>query len=719
MFRKVSLFLVIIFSCNTEKSVPLAPSKLKIDKYYGISVKDPYRNLENLEDAIVVNWLKKQEAYSNSILSTIPNRNNFLEKQKSYDKKEGTNISKTRITNDGVYFYLKQTSLEETPKLYYRDSLESKDEIVLYDPANYKVNSGFKYKINYFKPNWGDTKIAISLAKEGEEVSELIIVDVTSKDISPDVITNANPKALGGISWLPDNSGFIYQHIPLLNITEREFMLNTKSVVYRLGGDPTKLKDIFSKESCPELDIKEEDYPVVQYESNKDSYLFGILDGDSSYKDTYYASIKGINKESLNWNLLFSKEDKVKDFILRGDDIFFTTAKNASNFKICKTSLKRPNFQQPLILVAEKEKSVILDFEIVKDDIYFTTLKNGVESKLFVLTEDLIEKEIQLPKPSGGSYLKSNGVDLYVSMRGWTIPYCLYKYDIKEKVFQKADLLLENSNSKFKDLIVEEIEIKSHDDTILPISIIHKRGLKKDGNNSTLILGYGSYGASFTPFFSIPLLTWVTEGGVLVIPHVRGGGEKGDLWHKAGYKVSKPNTWKDAISCTEYLIKQGYTSKRKTVIYGVSAGGIMVGRSITERPDLFAVALADVPAMNMIRSEIQPNGPNSIKEFGSIKDSIEFRALLEMDSYHNIKENAAYPATYITTGIKDSRVVAWDPAKFAARLQAANTSGKPILLSVDFNSGHGVNYTKSKYYKDMADALSFAFWQTGHPDYQP
>ncbi len=718
MFKRIFLF-VLMISCADEKDLPLAPSIAEVDKYYGIPIEDPYRNLEDLQDSIVLNWLKKQEEYSTDILSAIPNRNNLYEKQKRFDEKENSNISNTWIAKNGSYFYLKQKEIKEIPKLYYKDSLESKNEVLLYDPTNYKKDYGSQYTINYFNPDWNNTKIAISLAKEGEELSEIVILDIESGVVFPETITNADPRSLGGISWLPDSDGFIYQFIPSLDITEKDFLLNTKSVVYYLGDNPIHNNDIFSKQSYPELAIGEEDYPIVRYKSDKDSYLFGILDGDSSYKDTYVVPVSEITNKKLNWNLLFKKKDKIKDFIIQGDDIFFITAKGASNFKISKTSLKNPDFQNPEVLVSEKKKSVILDFEIFNNKIYFTTLKNGVESKLFVLDNTFEEREILLPKSSGGSYLSSNGKNLYVSIRGWTTPYCLYRYDEKEKFFIKADLQSENYNSKFKDLVVKEIEIKSHDDTVLPVSIIHKKTLKKNSENSTLILGYGAYGASFSPFFSIPLLTWVTEGGILVIPHVRGGGEKGDSWHKAGYKVSKPNTWRDAISCTEYLIRQNYTSKDKTVIYGVSAGGIMVGRAITERPDLFAVALADVPAMNMIRSEIQPNGPNSIKEFGSIKDSVEFRALLEMDSYHSIKDKSPYPATFITTGIKDSRVIAWDPAKFAARLQAANTSGKPILLSVDFNSGHGVNYSKYKYYKDMADVLSFAFWQTGHPDYQP
>ena len=268
-------------------------------------------------------------------------------------------------------------------------------------------------------------------------------------------------------------------------------------------------------------------------------------------------------------------------------------------------------------------------------------------------------------------------------------------------------------------MIIEEAAVLSHDDVLVPLSLIYKRTKGKRQTKPTLILGYGAYGSSTSPFFSVPFLNFVNEGGVFAIAHVRGGGEKGDAWHKGGFKSTKPNTWKDFIACTEYLINEGYTSKKQTIAIGASAGGITVGRAITERPDLYAACIAIAPSMNLLRYEVEPNGSNNIKEYGSHEDSLQFRALLEMDSYHQIKDGEHYPATLVTTGINDSRVAAWNPAKFAARLQAANSSDNPVLLSVDFNSGHISNNGKLKNYERYANFVSFALWQTGHPDFQP
>ena len=213
------------------------------------------------------------------------------------------------------------------------------------------------------------------------------------------------------------------------------------------------------------------------------------------------------------------------------------------------------------------------------------------------------------------------------------------------------------------------------------------------------------------------MLHWINEGGIYAVAHVRGGGEKGNAWYKDGHKTNKPNSWKDFITCTEYLIKQNYTSPKYITISGASAGGILIGRAITERPDLYAAAVIRVGVLNTLRSEFAPNGKNLSKDFGSIKDSIEFKALLEMDAYQHIKNDVKYPAVYLTGGINDSRVVIWQPGKFAAKLQNSKSSNL-VLFNVDFEGGHGFDANTDKKINELANILSFSLWQTGHLDYK-
>ena len=221
-----------------------------------------------------------------------------------------------------------------------------------------------------------------------------------------------------------------------------------------------------------------------------------------------------------------------------------------------------------------------------------------------------------------------------------------------------------------------------------------------------------------SPHFTPDLLLWTNNNGILAIAHVRGGGELGDKWYKGGYKTTKPNTWKDLIACAEFMISDKYTSPNKIAINSASAGGILIGRAMTERPDLFAAAIPEVGCLNPVRAEESPNGPVNVPEFGSVKDSVECKALIEMDSYLHIKDGVKYPATLITAGMNDPRVIVWQPAKFAARLEAANASDKPVLFLVDYEAGHGIGNSKKKDFESLADVFSFALWQTGVPGFQ-
>ncbi|HEY1629286.1 MAG TPA: prolyl oligopeptidase family serine peptidase, partial [Tepidisphaeraceae bacterium] len=269
------------------------------------------------------------------------------------------------------------------------------------------------------------------------------------------------------------------------------------------------------------------------------------------------------------------------------------------------------------------------------------------------------------------------------------------------------------------DLISEEVEAKSYDDTPVPLSISHKKGIKFDGSNPTILYAYGAYGMTEDPGFGGTWLTWMQHGGIFAVAHVRGGGERGEEWHLAGYKLTKPNTWRDLIFCAQYLVDRKYTSPAKLGIMGGSAGGITIGRALTERPDLFAAAVPEVGCLNTLRAEFSPNGPPNIPEFGTVTTQEGFEDLLAMDAYHHVHDGWKYPATLITTGSNDPRVASWIPAKFAARLEAANASDKPILLRVDYQGGHGIGESKQQAMEESADEFAFFMWQFGEPAFQP
>ncbi len=724
----ILLGLTILFiGCNQKDQIkkaysyPIVPSKPTAETYFDTTITDEYRNLENLKDELVDDWFKKEALFTDSILNTISGREGLIQKMKSYDQRKTALAWSVKVTENDQYFFLKQKADENVPRLFYRKSFDSEDEL-LFDAKDFKPRSGNTYIINYIQPSWDGSYIALAMSHSGAEISEMAIIDMKTRKILPQIISHCWPSDGGGVSWLPDNSGFMYLHYPEIDHTSDRFLKDMKSVLYKIGDNPEDLNVIFSRETHPDLGIAPEDFPIASLISKNDNYLIGYIGGATAYGDAYFAEVKDLHLQSkIQWKPLYKKEDKVDKVIFEGDDIIFTSAKNSPQFQLLETTMANLNIDKAAVLSNQKQDEVIRTFGLTSDGIYYSTINNGVQGKLYNI-KDGFEKEIKLPRISGRLNFWTKGKDfsdLWISSAGWKNEYIRYQYDSKTNTFSEANLVPKANYPEFDDLIVKEALVTAHDGEKIPLSIIHKKDIQLNGEIPTLLLGYGSYGISYRPFFSATRLTWVDEGGIFCIAHVRGGGEKGDQWYQNGKKTKKPNTWKDLISCTEYMINEGYTSNSKTVIHGGSAGGILIGRAMTERPDLFAVAIPEVGMMNPLRNENTPNGPNNTKEFGISKDPVECKALIEMDAYLHIEKGVKYPATFITTGMNDPRVIAWQPGKFAAKLQAYNGSDKPILFDVDYESGHGIGDSKLKEFEQLANVYSFAFWQTGHTDYQP
>jgi prolyl oligopeptidase len=304
-----------------------------------------------------------------------------------------------------------------------------------------------------------------------------------------------------------------------------------------------------------------------------------------------------------------------------------------------------------------------------------------------------------------------------VDITSWTTPRTTYDFDAQKDTFEKSIFDTAIQYPGFENLVSEEVEVPGHDGTMIPLSIIYQKGIPMDGSSSCVLEGYGAYGLSYTPAFSIRRSV-ATRGVVLAYAHPRGGSEKGEAWYKAGFKTTKPNTWKDFISCADYLVKKGYTSPEKLGGTGTSAGGILISRAITERPDLFAAAVCNVGCANAMRMEFSPNGPVNTPEFGTVKDQVECAALFEMDGVQHVEKGTKYPAVMGVGGWNDPRVPAWEPGKFVAALQAASTSGKPVLLKVNYDNGHFTE-EKTVTFKNFAGQFAFLLWQTGQKDFQP
>ncbi|MBW1297800.1 prolyl oligopeptidase family serine peptidase [Aquimarina litoralis] len=718
--KGVAIMLLLFTGCGKETTLnkpSLAPEKLVVDTYHGTQIEDHYRNLENLEDSTVIKWLKEQGDFAFNILDKIPGRQKLIEQLQSYDRKQNFSYSLFKRTINGIHFYAKTIGDEKVAKLYYRKDFDD-EEVLLYDPS--VRGDEDPYRISLIQPDHKGEKIVICLGKKGEELSEGFIMDVATKEVLPLRLKNVLHSFIG-VRWLSDNSGVFYLYSPITDPTDKDFLQHTKTVLCKIGHNTTP---IFSKESKVENKINPEDFPLVYNFDPKDGYLFGVVGGSDSFYDIYYARELDVLSNSFSWKLLFKKEDKVKRHRVTDDgDLIYLSSKNAVHHQILKTSIENPDIANAEILVPEKEDATIISFTLTKNGLFYTTLKNGVEAKLYFVNHKGEEKEIIPPRSSGNISVSSYGIGsdfLRVITSGRIAPSINYFYDVIKNEFKRDRFIPVNEYPEFEEITVEETEISSHDEVKVPITIIKNKNVKRDGNNPTLFFGYGSYGKIARAYFNPSFLTWVSNGGILVFAHVRGDGYKGEAWHQAGFKTTKPNTWKDMIATTEYMIAEGYTTPEKSALWGSSAGGILAGRAMTERPDLYKAVILTSPATNMLRSEVQPNGKNSIKEFGTVEIEEEFHALLEMDSYHHIEKDVEYPATLVTGGMKDGRVVVWDPAKFVAKLQAYNGADTPTIFAVKTDQGHSAsNSGKMDRYELYANAFSFALWQMGYEEYQP
>ena len=694
---------------------PVAPVKVVTDEYFGQKIDDPYRYLEDMKDEAVIDWFKGQGDYTTEVMKNVTGRDELIAKFKEFDGRRSSRVYNLRITENDLYFYLKMTPEDETGKLFMRNGYEG-EEIFLFDPSEYKKEEGKQYTIGSISPNRDGSLLAFGVEPNGSEASTILVMDINAKKL----LSEAIDLTWGNAAWQKDNNSFSYAIQNSDDPNDQNRQMNTKTYLHKVGTDSSEDTLIFYAPDYPELEITPEEIPLIYYDRDADKLFMYAYSSDSNQK-IYMADADGLKEDHTSWKQIVDRDDMVTGMGTDKEYFYFRTTKDAPNFKVVMLPLSSTDLTKAETLIPDDGEAVLTGFTITSKGYYFTKRRNGVETMVYhMASADSDPEELKLPFTAGSASLSSKGVDfkdVWISMNGWTRDSSRYRYDPSQKSFTYEMLSSKAEFPEFENIVAEEVMVKSHDGVMVPVSLIYDKDMKKDGSNPTMMYGYGSYGHSMSPYFSTRFLTWVSEGGVVAISHVRGGGELGDAWHKAGQKENKPNTWKDFIATAEYLHKEKISSPEKTMIYGGSAGGILVGRSMTERPDLFAVAIPSVGAMNTVRMEMSPNGPVNAPEFGSVKDESEFKALYDMDSYLHIKDGVKYPATMITAGINDRRVVAWEPGKFAARLQAANGSDNPILFRVDYESGHGSD-TKTKQFEEIADIMSFSFWQMGHPDYQ-
>ena len=693
-------------------ALPATPKHPVTDTYFGTEVTDNYRWLEDMSKAETIAWFKSQGEYSRSVLDQIPGRNALIETFAEYDKLLAVRYGEI-IKRGNLYFYRKTLPSEKVGKIYMREGKTGNERLV-FDPVAY--DTGKTYSIAAFTPSPDGKKIIIGLQEGGGEYATLSILDVATRTFDARQI-NA---VFGGIAaWLPDGSGFVYTPDNSSDPNDPNAVINTKARLHKLTNSSQSDPEIFSREKYPELKIKAEQIPGVNF-SEDGTQLYGRLGSVDWRTDAWVAAPTDLTKMVIPWKRLIAPADSVHNFIKIGNQLFLYSRKSAPKGQILVTDAFNPKPASARILLSESKQN-ITGISSSKDYL-FVNLSDGINQTIQQFNPRTNQWNV-VPVPMTGtlhmeSYDASRSNDVIIFGTSWNNPGTLFDYDPQNQKLDVSPFHVPMNYPGIADLIVEEIEIPGHDGVMIPLSLIYRKGLKKDGSTICLMIGYGAYGVSATPSFSRQYLALLNKGVLLAMTHPRGGSEKGQAWHRAGFKTTKPNTWKDFIASGEYLVKNGYTSKKKLIGMGTSAGGILIGRAITERPDLFAAAINNVGINNAMRFELTPNGPGNLPEFGTVKDSAESRSLYEMDAFHHVMDAQKYPAVICVAGMNDPRVIAWQPGKFAAALQNSSISGKPVLLQVNYDNGHFTE-DKTVAFRNFANMFSFGLWQAGHPDFQP
>jgi prolyl oligopeptidase len=706
---------------------PVAAVRPVIDDYYGTKIVDNYRYMENLKDPEVQQWMRAQADYARATLDSLPGRAALLARINDVIGSQPARVLDVQIVA-GHYYSLRTPSGGQVAGLYVRDGLNGTDRLLI-DPEKDSGSRGTQSSISFYAPSPDNGYVVYGLAAggSGNAVLHVLAVDA-GKDTgeSIDLARYAHP------SWR-DGRSFFYTQLQQVTRSMPDAARYQKSVsrLHVVGSNPNSDSTILGFGINPTILLTPEEMPTVYAASGTNYAVAVIRRGVESARRVYFAPLAEATGPETHWRPIAASYD---DGIIAwmdesagalpacGDTLYMISRQNSPNGEIVSFDLRGTGSVAPNVVMASG-KLPIEAIQSAKDTLYVQVLNGGAgrlervsllgarQPTSVTLSFPASVLRVSTDPTAGGAVFR---------VSSWTRPMTYLHVEQGAERANEAGLQPASSLDGADDLEVREVKVKSWDGTEIPLSIRYKKGLVLDGSHPTWLLGYGAYGYPMTPA-NIPGARAAFERGVIFAnAHVRGGGDYGEAWHLAGYKLTKSNTWRDFIACAEYLIAQHYTSPSRLLGVGASAGGILVGRASEERPDLFAAVIAEVPAADMLRWETTANGEGNVTEFGSVKTQEGFEDLYAMSSYAHVRDGVKYPAVMVTTAINDKRVEPWIPAKFAARLQAATASGRPVLLRVDYDAGHaGIGATVSQQAESFADILSFALWQTGDPAFQP
>ena len=703
------------FAAPAIPAAPVAPVRPVTDDYFGTKVVDPYRWMEQDPNVELDAWMKGQDAHARAVLATLPERD-ALVKEVEHDDAVDTQV-KNAVRAGSAWFYLKLAPGESLPTLDVRGP--DGKERVLVDPRGLAA-AGTHVAIGYLSPSFDGKYVAYSLAAGGSEEDTLHVVEVATGKVLPEAIARANGDlSFNPVAWRPDGRSFFYYRQQKLGPKDppSDKFLRSRAYLHvvgkNVGGDGDA--PVFGFGVDPKVPFAPDQDALVVTRPGS-AWVFGVQTMNEQVdriSGLWVAKMADVGRVAHPWKRVAAEKDGLQGFDAYGDTLYLLTHEDAPRLKVVSTHLSRPDYARASV-VAPPSEVVIKDLVAAEDALYLRVLDGG------------IGKVQRIPYAGGGSSwlaLPFEGAirgltgdpgktGVAFELTAWTESPRWFDYNPAKKSLRDTGLE-PRSPLDFSKIESREVKATSYDGTRVPLSIVMKKGLALDGSHPTLLIGYGGYGVDLDPSFLAAYLPWLTRGGIFAVAHVRGGGEYGEGWHLAGMKDKKLNTVFDFIACGQYLVDQRYTSPAHLGGRGTSAGGVTIGGAITWRPELFAAAIDAVGMTDTLRFETTPNGPPNVVELGSTKTPQGFHDLYAMSAYAHVRNGVAYPAVLALTGAHDPRVAPWIVAKMVASLQAATSSGKPVLLRVDYDAGHGIGSTRTQRDAQLADEFAFLLWQLG------
>ena len=684
-----------------EDSAPKYPETRQInhaDDYHGTVVSDPYRWLEDdvRESKDVAQWVEKQNEVTFAFLEDIPEREAIrkrLEELWDYEKRSAP------FKAGGRYYFSKNDGLQNQSVLYVQDTLDAEPQVLL-DPNEWSDDGTIALGGTAFSDD--GKYVTYAMSEAGSDWRTWRVMEVATRQLLPDEISWSKSS---GAAWTKDSRGFFYGRFaePEEGAAFQALTYNMKIYYHRVGTPQESDTLVYERPDHPEWGFG---FGVT--EDGRYLVLSAWIGTDSRYKvfvrdleDPYALPAHFIGEFDAEYEIVGND----------GTTFYVKTTADSPNGRLIAVDLRTPAREQWREFVAERAES-LRSVSYVGNKFVGSYLKDAKTQIVVFSKSGEVLREVELPGIGSASGFdgKPWDIETFYTFSSYATPPSVYRYDMETG----ASTLLHRAEVDMNadDYAVEQVFYTSKDGTRVPMFITYKKGMKRDGANRCLLFGYGGFDIPQTPGFSPARLAWIERGGVYAVANLRGGGEYGEAWHKAGTKLQKQNVFDDFIAAAEWLIDNRYTKSELLTIEGRSNGGLLVGAAMTQRPDLFGCALPAVGVMDMLRFQKFTAGRYWTDDYGSSDNADEFQAIYAYSPYHNLKTGVAYPPTLVTTADTDDRVVPGHSFKFAARLQEVQVGNNPVLIRIETRAGHGGGKPTSKVIEEIADMYAFAIHHT-------